>query len=594
MSEPPPASPFERVDSLALYSAIYLVLLGATYALLPYPVTGAFPAWPELRGSAYVAAGLLLLWSAIGVLPLRYARLACGSGAALIILTAIEFVTGGASGTGVGHGLQGVALLLLMASPYRWTADSSRYSLLGIVLAGNQLGVGIGGLVRPSTLPAIPPLHLAPAAVGALFVITAAPVLLVSLDLPRYDRFRAPAHLLAALGMLVVQVGVSLTLGPLIFATFAASLFRTAVTAFLPQWERRVQQANARTLRARFAVAAATVAIVAGFIPALAALGVGDTALDNSHPRRLLTYWAVILAGFFAAIAGIAFARAARAALDRALGRSHANVDDSDFNVVELQSVAVALNERAEQVSVLQRHISEHADQIGGLGHDLRNPLTVIMGAGSLLEQRADDEQRVRRVARMVRTNAARMLGLVENLVDAVRTDTGQRVRSTPTRVHVPTLLEQLTSHYQLTEQAGRLTCAAVDASVTVDQLALLRVITNLVDNALKYSTGMVDVIVERSEQEVTIAVADHGPGIRREHQERVFQRYYQATAGSGPRTGFGLGLYIARHLIAAEGGRITLRDTPGGGATFVISLPASARVSPDQVGSMPLSSSAQ
>lgn len=73
----------------------------------------------------------------------------------------------------------------------------------------------------------------------------------------------------------------------------------------------------------------------------------------------------------------------------------------------------------------------------------------------------------------------------------------------------------------------------------------------------------------------MTIAVADHGPGIPPEAQETVFQRFYRADASRTSKQNFGLGLSVARELARLHGATLTVRDTPGGGATFVVRFPA-------------------
>src|SRR5262249_41455229 len=102
----------------------------------------------------------------------------------------------------------------------------------------------------------------------------------------------------------------------------------------------------------------------------------------------------------------------------------------------------------------------------------------------------------------------------------------------------------------------------------------LTRVITNLLENAMKYGARKpVHVSVSRENGLAILRVRDEGPGIREEDQVRIFERFERAVS-SRHYGGFGLGLWIARELTQAHGGRIEVTSTPGQGATFTISLP--------------------
>jgi signal transduction histidine kinase len=107
------------------------------------------------------------------------------------------------------------------------------------------------------------------------------------------------------------------------------------------------------------------------------------------------------------------------------------------------------------------------------------------------------------------------------------------------------------------------------------DRGRLAQVVTNLLSNAMKYGGGgAVDVTIEGRATTAILVVRDYGPGVPEADRERIFARFEHATArGEGGR-GLGLGLYIAREIIVAHGGRIELTTPPGGGAAFEIELP--------------------
>jgi signal transduction histidine kinase len=115
------------------------------------------------------------------------------------------------------------------------------------------------------------------------------------------------------------------------------------------------------------------------------------------------------------------------------------------------------------------------------------------------------------------------------------------------------------------------------DVIVRVDRLILREAVTNILDNAIKYSPigGNIVIRVERARDRASIVVADQGPGVPHEHRKRIFDRFFRVdpsrTRGSG---GVGLGLAIAKWAVDLHGGQIAVVDRPGGGAEFRIVLP--------------------
>src|SRR6185312_9829242 len=110
-----------------------------------------------------------------------------------------------------------------------------------------------------------------------------------------------------------------------------------------------------------------------------------------------------------------------------------------------------------------------------------------------------------------------------------------------------------------------------------IDPLRLEQVLTNLLDNAIKYSPqgGPIDIDVETVDAEhVRVMVRDRGPGIRPEHRGHIFERFYQAGADAEHAAGMGLGLYISREIVELHGGTIHAEFPEDGGARFVITLP--------------------
>jgi signal transduction histidine kinase len=111
---------------------------------------------------------------------------------------------------------------------------------------------------------------------------------------------------------------------------------------------------------------------------------------------------------------------------------------------------------------------------------------------------------------------------------------------------------------------------------VSVDPLRLDQVLTNVLENAAKYSTegAPIELRVSASSGGAEVAVTDHGPGIDPEDMPRLFDRYYQTQRAREKKSGLGLGLYITKGLVEAHGGRMWVESTRGVGSTFYLWLP--------------------
>lgn len=213
------------------------------------------------------------------------------------------------------------------------------------------------------------------------------------------------------------------------------------------------------------------------------------------------------------------------------------------------------------------------------VAHDLRNPLNVIkMGAELMLERLPTDEGFQRRWLGATIMAADRMNQILNDLVEVSRLEAGQpAIRSERTRLD--SLLRNALQLYSFqAEQKGirlELEDVAPEAYVIVDVEAVQRVLSNLLDNALRFTPagGAIRIRANRQDGDFQIEVADTGSGIQPEHLPHIFDRFYQAK--SSHRAGAGLGLAIAKGIVEAHGGSIWARSTPGAGTTFYFTLRA-------------------
>jgi two-component system, OmpR family, phosphate regulon sensor histidine kinase PhoR len=219
----------------------------------------------------------------------------------------------------------------------------------------------------------------------------------------------------------------------------------------------------------------------------------------------------------------------------------------------------------------------QREDFIRTLTHDVRTPLSVILNQAELLRRRTADEAEVARRADTIATSTKRVAGMLRDLVETAQLETGGvavRASTFPFGRFAADLLDRLRGTLEV--DRVRLAPDLDPASeVHADPDRLERVLVNLISNALKYSPPGEHVVLDGApaDRQFVVSVADRGPGVAAEDLPYIFGRFYRSqTHRDVP--GMGLGLYIARMLVEAHGGRLTVEPTPGGGATFRAALP--------------------
>lgn len=215
------------------------------------------------------------------------------------------------------------------------------------------------------------------------------------------------------------------------------------------------------------------------------------------------------------------------------------------------------------------------------VAHDLRNPLSTIgMTAELLIEMPVTEEQR-KKHARTIARCGKSMNRLIQDLLDFARLEAG-RIKVEPVPTPVDELFEDVVEMMQPIVAAAGVTLSIAGGSdappVSVDRDRLMRVFSNLIGNAAKFtpSEGQVSVGALRVGDEVRFAITDTGPGIPPERVSQIFESFWQA--GDDDRRGIGLGLAISRHIVDAHGGRIGVESDVGGGSEFWFTVPLAER----------------
>lgn len=221
---------------------------------------------------------------------------------------------------------------------------------------------------------------------------------------------------------------------------------------------------------------------------------------------------------------------------------------------------------------------------LSALSHDLKTPLTAIVGASAALREGRLDERERLEFTTMVALEAERLNRLVCNLLELTRLESGN-----VTVKRVPQAIDEVigSSLYRLESQLkGRRIETKVPEDVPLasfDPVLLEQVFTNLLENAVKYTPegSPIDISVRRDGSWIVVDVADRGPGVPAGEEEKVFERLYRGEGDRRAAGGVGLGLTICRAIVTAHDGKIWLENRPGGGAIFRFTLPAGDDAAP-------------
>ena len=244
--------------------------------------------------------------------------------------------------------------------------------------------------------------------------------------------------------------------------------------------------------------------------------------------------------------------------------------------VRELMRAFNAMLARVQSSQTSQR------DFVANVSHELKTPLTSIQGfAQAIMDGTADTPEAKRQAAEVIYNEAGRMHRLALDLLDLARLEAGTAdLKVSP--VEMEALLKSVVEKFRpMAAQAG------VDLNLSLpDKLPVLmgdgdrlaQVFTNLVDNAIKFTPhdGKVDLWARGDKDEIQVSVNDTGKGIPADAIPKIFDRFYQVdtSRSGGEKHGAGLGLAIVNEIVAAHGGRITVRSAQGRGTGFVVHLP--------------------
>jgi PAS domain S-box-containing protein len=253
-------------------------------------------------------------------------------------------------------------------------------------------------------------------------------------------------------------------------------------------------------------------------------------------------------------------------------------IRDAEGNLIGIQTVH-------RDISARKMLEQQRADFLAMLTHDIRNPLSVILGYTEMLRETARERQThgEEDILSRIEISALTVHSLVTNYLDLSKIEAGQ-LSLAKQPVAINDVLSRVGRQYERESRRQRLTLELRLQEklpfIEGDPAALERVFANLVHNGIKFTPqqGRVTITSARQNGEVMAAVSDTGPGIAAAEIPELFEKYRQAKHAKQAQ-GTGLGLFIVRTLVEAHGGRIEVGGTPEGGTCFSVFLPVTPTV---------------
>ena len=266
----------------------------------------------------------------------------------------------------------------------------------------------------------------------------------------------------------------------------------------------------------------------------------------------------------------------------------HSEAELKGGNTVSIEIYVKRIDiERKPYLQWIIRDISERlaldelrADLTSMIFHDLRSPLGNVLSSLEVLKtSMKDDDEALQAVLAIAVRSGRRLSRLIEQLLDLEQLETGQAVLSKAKGSLSSLIVEAVEEVLPVAEGKGHVLKFDLGSHslplVDMDSEMIRRVLINMLENAIKYSRseGNIAVALDRSENSLRVGVSDNGPGIPKDDQKRIFEKFARVQSKGRPK-GLGLGLAFCRLAIEAHGGRIWVESEPSHGSTFYFTLP--------------------
>lgn len=249
------------------------------------------------------------------------------------------------------------------------------------------------------------------------------------------------------------------------------------------------------------------------------------------------------------------------------------------FDISRIQSDGTAAGAVILAFDVTGQELAERSRRefTANVSHELKTPLQSIIGSSELIENGMVKPEDLPRFVGLIRKEASRLVVLIDDIIRLSQLDEGSEIpRET---VDLLEIANEAASNLRSRAEAKnvRISVSGESAGMSGVRRYLSEIVCNLCDNAVKYNVegGRVDIRISQSEKEVSVSVQDTGIGIPREHQARVFERFYRVDKSHSKSSGgTGLGLSIVKHAVQYHNGRLSLESEQGKGTTVTVTFP--------------------
>ena len=266
--------------------------------------------------------------------------------------------------------------------------------------------------------------------------------------------------------------------------------------------------------------------------------------------------------------------------------------DESELKLLSIVGASIrylvekffTLHQRERKSSAQVVELSEKQEFINALSHELQTPLTALIASAGLLAEEIEKEPRrsEQRLIQNILHSASSLQNRLVELLELSRAKASQfRVRMKV--VDFSSLIVEIVQELiPVAEGKGQSLVTEIEPAIVVeaDEQRLEQILTNLLSNAIKFTPndGAIRVKAKKHGTDLIVEVADTGPGISKEEQQKLFCPYYRVPADRRRYSGLGLGLFITKQLVELHQGRIWVESEVGRGSTFAFSLPLSKR----------------
>ncbi|MCH9030614.1 MAG: hypothetical protein IH819_13665, partial [Bacteroidetes bacterium] len=249
------------------------------------------------------------------------------------------------------------------------------------------------------------------------------------------------------------------------------------------------------------------------------------------------------------------------------------------------------LNSKKESAELARKTIEKQSNELlaldkmksrffANISHEFRTPLTLIIGPAKDIMENFDDRKKVKQSASLIKRNASRLYGLVNQLLDLSKLEAGRMTLETREQNIIPLLKGLVLSFTSMAERKKitlKFNTIEENLNVYIDKDKVEKIVNNLLSNAFKFTPegGNIDFTVEKLIKEAEIRITDNGVGIPKDRIDKIFDRFFQVD-GSHTRVseGTGIGLALTKELVELHKGKIKVESKEGEGTTLTVQIP--------------------